>query len=235
MSMKAVPKQRGCGGCLTLFVVFGVLVCFIVTSLITKDMKDHPEDYNNSATQDENKTITEKSLDITPKQNEEIEGVLKQCGIENIIEIKHDAVLDDAHKAGDTGYRITCEKAADIKLCLTPSKKVCRIVYSGKQLYKKEKVIATLDDFILSSEELAKYQTICINVVTEVLRSPSTAKFAKYSDWGFSKGKKKIIIQSYVDSQNAFGAVIRSKFQITIKRKDDSISSFIFDGEELLK
>lgn len=229
--MKTVPKQRGCGGCLTLFVVFGVLVCFIVTGLI---MKDHPEDYNNSTTQDENKAITEKSLDVTSEQSKEIEGILKQCGIENIIEIKHDAVLDDAHKAGDTGYRITCEKAADIKLCLSPSKKVCRIVYSGKQLYKKKKVIATLDDFILSSEELAKYQTRCINVVTEILKSPSTAKFAKYSDWKFSKDKKKIIIQSYVDSQNTFGAVIRSEFQLKIKRKDDSITSFIFDGEELM-
>ena len=42
-------------------------------------------------------------------------------------------------------------------------------------------------------------------------------------------------VQSYVDAQNSFGAETRSNFQFVIDMDSDTIQSFIFDGEELIK
>lgn len=195
-----------------------------------KDVEEHPEKY---AKKNEDSMVA-KYIDVTPEQGKEIDKILKQCGIENVRNIEHDELLDEAHKNGDTGYRITYGHIDNIILCLNSSKKVCRIAYSGHPLYKKKKIVATIDDYTFTSEELNKYQTMCMNIVTDILKSPSTAKFADYSDWGFSKNKQKITVQAYVDSQNSFGAEIRSKFQLIINAKNNKIRSFIFDGKELI-
>ena len=50
----------------------------------------------------------------------------------------------------------------------------------------------------------------------------------------FSKNKNIITVQSYVDSQNGFGAMIRSEFQFIIDTDTDTIQSLIFDGQEMI-
>ena len=54
------------------------------------------------------------------------------------------------------------------------------------------------------------------------------------NEWAFQKKDGEILIQSYVDSENSFGANLRSKFQFTINASDNTVKSFIFDGEEML-
>jgi hypothetical protein len=58
--------------------------------------------------------------------------------------------------------------------------------------------------------------------VAEKLKSPATAKFPDYSK-NFVKiiGKDSIRINAYVDSQNGFGAIVRSKFFIEMHKKGD--------------
>ena len=36
-----------------------------------------------------------------------------------------------------------------------------------------------------------------------------------------------------VDSENAFGATLRSTFQFTLNASDNTVKSFIFDGQEM--
>lgn len=55
--------------------------------------------------------------------------------------------------------------------------------------------------------------------VLDALTSPSTAVFPDYSDRGVSILKVdrcKFSIRAHVDSQNGFGAVIRSKFSVEV-------------------
>lgn len=62
------------------------------------------------------------------------------------------------------------------------------------------------------------------NQVKKCLKAPSTAEFPgdwydPYNDWNVSsEGNDMIIVSSYVDSQNSFGAMIRSYFNIKIER-----------------
>ena len=197
------------------------------TNNTINDVKKQPKKHN--------KSIVAEYIDVTSKQGKAIDNILKKCEINNIKKIEHDPMLDEGHNEGDTGYRITCGNIKNIILCLNSKKKVCRIGYAGYPLYKNKKVVSTLSDYTFTSDELNKYQTMCMNTVLDILKSPSTAKFANYLDWGFSKNKKRIIVQGYVDSQNSFGAVIRSDFQFKITPTDDIITSFIFDGQELTK
>jgi hypothetical protein len=49
--------------------------------------------------------------------------------------------------------------------------------------------------------------------VSERLKSPSTAEFADLSEWEITTtDKKKWQVAAYVDSQNSFGAIIRTHF-----------------------
>jgi len=78
------------------------------------------------------------------------------------------------------------------------------------------------------------------DLVKQVLKSPSTAKFPgswlnPYDGWGISKEKNIISLSSYVDSQNSFGATIRSKFILKYEKNESKYLPlyFKFDGKVL--
>lgn len=53
------------------------------------------------------------------------------------------------------------------------------------------------------------------NFIREKLRSPSTADFG--SDWTFKGGgSSRMTYTGYVDSQNGFGATVRTRFSVTL-------------------
>ena len=70
-----------------------------------------------------------------------------------------------------------------------------------------------------SSEDLLAYN-YAEDFVKQKLKSPSTAKFAglfEKRDHITKVGDREYRIRSYVDSQNGFGATIRSNWSCTIK------------------
>ena len=73
------------------------------------------------------------------------------------------------------------------------------------------------------------------------MKSPSSAKFpgsfmSPYEDWSFVKDGTEYAVSSYVDSQNSFGAMIRSQFIIIYEWKDGvaTVISLVFDGETMI-
>ena len=76
-----------------------------------------------------------------------------------------------------------------------------------------------------SSEDLLAYN-YAEDFVKKQLRSPSTAEFAglfEKRDHITKIGTREYRIQSYVDSQNGFGAMIRSNWSCTIKFQGDRV------------
>ena len=69
------------------------------------------------------------------------------------------------------------------------------------------------------------------NFVKDRLRSPDSAKFPGVFDGKLDHvrylGNKKYIINSYVDSQNGFGAMIRSNFSGEIEQTSEDYWSLI--------
>ncbi|CNI09636.1 putative cell division protein [Yersinia frederiksenii] len=67
------------------------------------------------------------------------------------------------------------------------------------------------------------------DLIAKSLKSPSTAKFSSYSDTSvISNGECNFAIDGYVDAQNSFGAVIRTRFNATI-RFDEKSQTYYLD------
>ena len=97
-------------------------------------------------------------------------------------------------------------------------------------------------DLLPTTEEKSYAKTAAEDAIPKILKAPSTAEFPgkfldPFEDWQFSKDADgNITAKSYVDSQNSFGAMIRSTFEITFKfdGTNYSVVSLIFDGEQVI-
>ena len=228
-------KKKG-RGCLIPFIV--VLIIFILfcigMSIGINDMQEHPEKYQDSTEKVE--SMTGKYIDVTPEQGATIDSVLKECGIEKLVSFEHDEMLDNAHLDGETGYRLAVNSSVDnIVLYLSGDMTVYMIRYADNYLYQDGTVVATLQDYTMTTDEASNWMIQCEDKVREVLKSPSTAKFPSMTEWGFKKEKNIVTVQGYVDAQNSFGAELRSQFQFIIDTDTNTIQSFIFDGQEMVQ
>jgi hypothetical protein cdifA_19763 len=229
-------KRKGAGCLIPLFILF--IACAIFAIQMAK--KNNPENATSSSksVSTDSESMTAKYLDLGEKKNKALDKQLKKCGIDDVKNVTHDELLDNAHFKGETGYRVEAvynNTAFKIILYLDKDKKAYTIKYMDYDLLKEKKVVATLKDYTLTMDEATALQISCQSKVEEILKSPSTAKFPSIDKWGMQKEKNKVTIQGYVDSQNSFGAELRSEFQFVIDTKTSTIKSFIFDGKELIK
>ena len=72
-------------------------------------------------------------------------------------------------------------------------------------------------DLVVTDSMKSQLKTWTVETVTDCLKSPSSAEFpggilTPYEDWNFAKDGDLYTVSSYVDSQNSFGAMIRSDF-----------------------
>ncbi|WP_313803257.1 hypothetical protein [Cytobacillus sp.] len=107
------------------------------------------------------------------------------------------------------------------------------IKFGDNILYEKKNVVANLKDFLVTSAERSDLQYKCQESIKTLLKAPSSAKFPNITEWKFGKQDGVIMVQSYVDSQNSFGAMIRSEFQFKIQ--NDKVISLIFEGKEYME
>lgn len=220
-----VQKKKKHPGCLISVILFFLFISCLVWGINT--ILENPEKYSKSS-----------SVSIDELEDEQmtaVNDVLTECGIENIKSIEHDELLDNAYFDGDTGYRLSTNIADNIILYLNADKIVYQIHYAGNALYSDGTVQAKLTDYIFTNKEVSSLQYNCEDMVKQVLKSPSSAKFPNFTEWGFSKDPSQIIVQGYVDSENSFGANIRSDFQFIIDRSSNTVTSFIFDGSEMIQ
>ena len=73
--------------------------------------------------------------------------------------------------------------------------------------------------------------------IKKVLKSPSTAEFVDVKAYELSNLKDVWAVNGYVDSQNSFGAMIRSQWEVQLDYRDGkggTVKSILFDGEKIL-
>lgn len=174
---------------------------------------------------------------VTREQEKVILNAFKECGFDGEIEaIKHDEMLDGAYSETGKGYRVNFKDGAkNVTLYLKENGEIEKIRYITKNFYEYGKVLDNARDYVVTFNEKNDYNIRCMHVIKSLLVSPSTAKFPNILHWKFAKDKGILIVQSYVDSQNAYGAKIRNNFQFKIDTKVQKITSLIIDGEEYIK
>lgn len=221
----ATPTKKG-NRIIPLLILFPFLfgLAFGVNQMV-----QHPEKYDSSR-------IANKYIDATVEEGKAIDIILNDCGITEVKTFEHDELLDNAHSEGETGYRLSLNGDIDnIILYLNADKTVHSLKYSIYTLYSDNTILATLQDYTFTTNELTNLQIECENKVKEILQSPSSAAFPNILEWGFLKEKNIVTIQGYVDALNGFGVEIRSEFQFIIDTDTNTILSFIFDGQELVE
>lgn len=75
------------------------------------------------------------------------------------------------------------------------------------------------------------------NVIEKLLKSPSTAKFVDVKAYELSNLKDVWAVNGYVDSQNSYGAMLRSIWEVQLDYRDGkggTVKSILFDGEKVL-
>lgn len=218
-------KSHGC--LVTILVMVAIFVALgVAVSQGVDDVEKHPEKYDDS--------IAAKYIEIDTEKGKNIDKILKECGISEVKSFEHDASMDNASFEGEKIYRLETKEAKNIVLYLNGDMDVYTIIYSDHDLYKDGAKVATLQDYILTSKEATNLMIECEEKVKETLKSPSTAKFPNITEWGFKKEKNILTVQGYVDAQNSFGAELRSKFQFIIDSDTNTITSYIFDGQEMI-
>ena len=172
---------------------------------------------------------------MTSEGAEAVRAALTACDIESIDTISHDEMLDNAHFEGEKGYRISSGDTQNIILYTNSDGSVYQLKYADNILYENGAAVSSIKDYTFTIAEISSLQVACEDAVKSILTSPATAKFPNITEWGFSKQNGEIIIQGYVDSENAFGATLRSTFQFTLSADDNTVKSFIFDGQEMVQ
>lgn len=94
-------------------------------------------------------------------------------------------------------------------------------VYKNSPEYKAVQQQLKLDQALKDHSSDMKY--MCTEWVKLMLKAPSTADFPSISKFRYGVVKKQLLVQSYVDSQNGFGAQIRTKFICYFDLREDDI------------
>lgn len=221
---QSLPNKNSKIGCLLVALIVSIFLMFFMIFVIKLTLNIE----NSKEVPLTPLEIIENTLEISPEQSNPINDILSQCGIEDISSIEYKPDL------GRDGKKVYSVKFKNGEIAIHINDGILQEAYFlGYALYKDNAIESTISDYILTSEEKVDLQMMCQHTMEQILVSPSTAKYAPYGDWKYSKRKGIIMVQSYVDSQNAFGATIRSEFQFIIE--DSVISSLIVNGEEYIK
>lgn len=181
------------------------------------------------------------ATEMSTEKEQETNKILTEIGLNtDIVKIEHDELLDGIYSKDGKGYRadFRLEGNSGVKnvtLYFNRDNDLERVRYNTKDFYKDGKVVDIIKNHIILPQEESEYVIFCTNNIKALLKSPSTATFPNITHWRMGKKDGKVIIQSYVDAQNGFGAMIRSDFQFIIDLKTNKVTSLIFEGKEFIK
>lgn len=167
------------------------------------------------------------SLLVDEEESKKILEILEDSGVTHITE----ANFEKSDGEGIDVYELPVDYGT-VYITLK-DKKLSDIKFEENYLYKKNKIVANVSDFVVTKKEKRNLITVYTEVVKKSLKSPSSAKFPADGKWFVWKQDGKTYIQAYVDADNSFGANLRSEFQFIIE--DGKTISYIFDGKELLE
>lgn len=114
-----------------------------------------------------------------------------------------------------------------------------KVSLTAEQKKEKEEAELAAKRNNISTDEGVRIKDYCEQIINSLLKSPSTAEYPgsflnPFEDWKMVKKNNLVTISSYVDAQNSFGAMVRSKFIIQVEMTDNGQgkATYVqFDGE----
>lgn len=185
-----------------------------------------------TTTADKEQNLLVEKMGLSASNAEHVKNTLHSIGLSPLVSCMPEKGITGA-------YIVTCNNASATVIVENGRVKYC---YSGDvTLYdasdggKKENV----QDYVIDPSKKAYYISYAQDYVKQGLKSPSTAEFPGTfwgtDDYSVTRYKDTVTVQSYVDSQNGFGAVVRSKFIVQLSYADCSCKYLEIDGTVLYK
>ncbi len=113
-----------------------------------------------------------------------------------------------------------------IQLTESPEDKAARLKQDSINLVNQaenDKIKAENEKIKKANSDEIGAQIMAEKFVTEKLKSPSTADFCSHSEYVFENyATGEWSVKGWVDSQNGFGAMIRTKFRVMLKYNVDA-------------
>ncbi len=131
----------------------------------------------------------------------------------------------------------TVEADSNTILLTIKNRKTYYIGYGGTALFDVSKggVLNQIKDLTLTSEEITHFISTSQEYVKYALKSPTSAEFPgqilELDQWSVGRYKNIVEISSYVDAQNSFGAMIRSKFTVQMDYNTSKCTYLSIDGK----
>lgn len=151
---------------------------------------------------------------LTETEAKAILGDLKSVGIQHI----ESATIIGEQSNADIGASFNISYDGYSFVLIVIERKTDYISTGNLTLFQNGKPVANFNDHVIDSSEKGSYIYYAKEYVLQTLKAPSTAEFPdtlfKISDWSVSRNKDVVTVKSYVDSQNGFGAMIRSEFAV---------------------
>lgn len=217
-----VQKTRKRNGCLLPCVMFFVMLAAIGVAV----SKSKPSDTETKQSISDEQTVLIEA-GMSEEQADEVGAVFI---LSHFGHVKR-AELCSELEGSDTIYEVETEFETPFMVVFDEGGTLKEVNIGGgdRKIYSDGSVQLVY----MSLDERATVCGIVKEMVLEILKAPSTAEFPTLSEWGFRKSLTEVVAQGYVDAQNSFGVQVRSKFQVVINISGD-VTSFIFDGEELI-
>ncbi len=227
------PKEKSVGKIFAIIFggAFGFIFLIVAIALIATGGNVEPADNSSKMVKE-----IKNSISVNNDEVKEIEDILKAVGINEIDDIKADESLNEIEGVGSKGYRIKASfsKNNNIILYVDSNNKVICIRWADKDFYRDGKALLNFDDYLITWDEQNEYNIDAQKRIKALLKAPSTAKFPSINNWKFGKDNGIVIVQAYVDSENSYGAKLRSEFQIKYD-SNKNVVSLIIDGVEYIK
>jgi hypothetical protein len=155
---------------------------------------------------------------ISQQESETAFEIIKSVGFEQVYSIEFFMEIDPLKSyLADLGY-------TDVFLVSFAGNEVFGISNGDIVLYDRDAggVINQITDYTLTYSEKFDFMDMADFYVEQVLKAPSTAKFATTSQSQFSRDHDLVTVQTWVDAQNSFGAMLRNKIyaQFSYSTKD---------------
>lgn len=166
------------------------------------------------------------SFKLSSSSKPEVSGEMKKCS-ECLADIPKEA-RKCSHCGSEQKQEIPPKKVLGVILTIAAFVFMIFIFSDGDSGPSTPKVVTKEEASIIAQR-----------YVEQVLKSPSTADFPMFDYTATDLGGGKFKIVSYVDSQNSFGATVRSDWSVILSHKGGDWSSssnwklneMIFDGE----
>lgn len=231
-------------------IVLTVFLCLWTLFLVVPtDEGSEKEDSNSKTEVSENKKEKKNASESREKENKNIQskkkGFVEEISIyidESIAQKANDILINQigfskvkfSKQLGETtNFEITAD---GISIVVTASDDVYRIFIPETDyvFYENNQVVMTAQQFsdkTMDTAEQSAYYIMAKEIVDSALKSPSSADYPSLTfspqDIAMKKSGDLVVVQSYVDAQNGFGAIIRTNYTVEFRVID--IDSFSYE------